>query len=78
MAHVVDGYNAESSSNAVDGDPVPIPHFGLAMRQTDFHHLAKKLQDSSIKFVLQPHLRFEGQPGPDPLIHIEVGACYRV
>lgn len=63
VAHVVDGYNAESSCNAVDGDPVPIPHFGLAMSQADFHALAKRLQQANIKFELKPHVRFQGQPG---------------
>eukprot|EP00892_Ulva_mutabilis_P007550 jgi/Ulvmu1/5167/UM021_0184.1 len=63
VAHVVNGYNAESACNAVDGDPVPIPHFGLAMSQPDFHALSKRLQDAGAKFELEPHVRFQGQPG---------------
>ena len=46
-----------------DGDPVPVPHFGLAMSTTQFHELATKLKAAEVKFVIEPHIRFEGQPG---------------
>jgi extradiol dioxygenase family protein len=42
---------------------VPVPHFGLALTVDQFHELAKKLNDAGIKFIIEPHLRFQGQPG---------------
>jgi extradiol dioxygenase family protein len=63
VCHHVQGYEAASSANAVDGDAVPVPHFGLALSVSQFHELARRVQDSGITFIIEPHLRFEGQPG---------------
>lgn len=42
---------------------VPMPHFGLVLQAADWHALAERLKSSSMKFVVEPHLRFAGQPG---------------
>lgn len=63
VCHVVDGYDAQSTANAVDGDPVPVPHFGLAMTCEAFHSFAARLRQGGVEFVIEPHLRFEGQAG---------------
>ena len=60
VCHVVEGYNAASIHNAVDGDPVPVPHFGLALTTEQFHSLAEQVDSSGVEFVLKPHLRFKG------------------
>lgn len=57
------GYDATSTASSVDGDPVPVPHFGLALSVDEFHELAARVGKSDIKFELEPHLRFKGQPG---------------
>jgi extradiol dioxygenase family protein len=46
-----------------DGDAVPVPHFGLAMSVHDFLDLAEQVKDRGIKFIIEPHVRFTGQPG---------------
>ncbi|GLI64683.1 hypothetical protein VaNZ11_008037 [Volvox africanus] len=63
VAHLVRGYNAAASHNAVDGDPVPVPHFGVALGEQQFHALADRLKEKGVKFVIEPHLRFRGKPG---------------
>ena len=50
-------------SNPVDGHDVPVPHFGLLLTIEDFHALAERLRAAQIPFVIEPYLRFEGQPG---------------
>ena len=47
----------------MDGDPVPVPHFGIALPVDEFHALADRLKGKGVQFVIEPHLRFEGQPG---------------
>lgn len=47
----------------MDGDDVPVPHFGAALAVDDFHALADRLKAQGVAFVIEPHLRFEGQPG---------------
>eukprot|EP00191_Tetraselmis_sp_GSL018_P021567 CAMPEP_0177578062 /NCGR_PEP_ID=MMETSP0419_2-20121207/127_1 /TAXON_ID=582737 /ORGANISM="Tetraselmis sp., Strain GSL018" /LENGTH=150 /DNA_ID=CAMNT_0019066439 /DNA_START=104 /DNA_END=557 /DNA_ORIENTATION=- len=39
VCHVIPNYNAASSQNSVDGDPVPVPHFGLAMSEVQFQEV---------------------------------------
>jgi uncharacterized protein len=63
VAHLVDSYNGAASLNAVDGDPVPVPHFGLALSTAQFHALAGKVRKAGVQFEIEPHVRFEGQPG---------------
>jgi hypothetical protein len=60
VCHHVPGYSAASSANAVDGDPVPVPHFGLALSVEQFHDLAERVRRAGIQFIIQPHLRFQG------------------
>lgn len=54
------GWDAASASNNVDGDPVPVPHYGLVLKVNDFHDLARRVENSGIGFIIQPHLRFQG------------------
>ena len=49
--------------NPVDKDMVPIPHFGICLQVAQFHDLAKRLEKANIKFIVEPHLRFQGKPG---------------
>ena len=49
--------------NAVDGDAVPIPHFGVILRWEDWHRLADRLRAAGQDFVIEPRLRFAGQVG---------------
>ncbi|KAI7844702.1 hypothetical protein COHA_001790 [Chlorella ohadii] len=63
VAHLVDGYSAAASHNKVDGDPVPVPHYGVALGVQQFQQLAERCRQQGVAFVIEPHLRFQGQPG---------------
>lgn len=49
--------------NAVDGHGVPVPHFGVLLDTDGFHALAERLRAADTTFVIEPYLRFAGQPG---------------
>jgi len=49
--------------NPVDGLDVPVPHFGLILSVPDFHELAGRFRDAGLGFVIEPYLRFAGEPG---------------
>ncbi|MGM0636050.1 MAG: VOC family protein [Bacteroidota bacterium] len=51
------------SNNHVDGQKVPIPHFGIVMGWDEFHHFAKMLQIKQVVFQVAPHVRFKDQSG---------------
>ncbi len=64
VTHEVDGYTAPvAGTNPVDGHDVPVPHFGLVLTVERFHALAGRLADADIDFVIEPYVRFEGEPG---------------
>ena len=49
--------------NAVDGHQVPIPHFGVVLSMNDWNILAENLKNIDTKFLIEPHVRFKGEPG---------------
>jgi hypothetical protein len=50
-------------TNPVDGDDVPVPHFGLLLRPEDWRDLAARLRAGGVDFVIEPHTRFAGEAG---------------
>jgi uncharacterized protein len=49
--------------NAVDGHGVPVPHCGVVLEMDAFDALAKRIREHGEKFVIEPYVRFKGQPG---------------
>ena len=49
--------------NPVDGQQVPIPHFGVILSIDDWNLLAEKLKNIGTKFLIEPYTRFKGEPG---------------
>jgi extradiol dioxygenase family protein len=45
----------------VAGDEVPVPHFGAYISSKEFNELVEKLKKEEFKFIIEPHLVFEGQ-----------------
>lgn len=54
---------ADAGVSEVDGHGVPVPHFGLLLSVDDFHRLADRIRAATIPFVIEPYLRFAGEPG---------------
>ena len=49
--------------NPVDGQGVPVPHFGVVLQMPQWEALAAKLKSAGTEFVVEPYVRFRGQPG---------------
>jgi len=56
-------YRCVDYFNPVDGDEVPVPHVGLALTEEQFHELSQRVRAAGVRFIIEPHLRFKGQPG---------------
>lgn len=54
---------AVAHSNEVDGEDVPVPHFGAVLPMADWDRMATRLQAAGTDFVIPPTVRFRGQPG---------------
>ena len=65
VCHFVgEDYRCQDYFNPVDGDEVPVPHFGAVCEtQEQFDTLAQRLKEANVQFVIPPTLRFQGKPG---------------
>ena len=63
VAHLVDEPRHRAGSNAVDGDDVPVPHFGAVLDPGEWRTLADRLRAAGTRFIIEPHTRFAGEPG---------------
>jgi extradiol dioxygenase family protein len=54
---------ATTNTGRVGDHMVPMPHFGLVMALPDWQALAARLQAANLNFVMDPQVRFAGQPG---------------
>jgi len=52
-----------SQYNPVDGHGVPVPHFGVVLEMDHWRTLAERLKQHDVKFVVEPYIRFKGEPG---------------
>jgi extradiol dioxygenase family protein len=63
VAHLAPDQVGAASTNQVDGDNVPVRHFGAILDMPDWEALADKLRAAGTRFVIEPHVRFKGQVG---------------
>lgn len=42
---------------------VPMPHFGVVLAMADWTRLADRLSAAGVDFVIEPSIRFKGEPG---------------
>lgn len=52
-----------SHYNPVDGHGVPVPHYGVVLTMPVWQELADRLKSLNVDFVIEPYIRFAGQPG---------------
>jgi uncharacterized protein len=63
VTHRAPARDRDAGRNHVDGHEVPVPHFGLLLSTADFEALAERLKAAGVDFVIEPYLRFAGEPG---------------
>jgi uncharacterized protein len=63
VAHFAPAAVRARATNPVDGEDVPVPHFGLVLAMDEWRALAERLEGANIEFVIAPTVRFAGQPG---------------
>lgn len=62
VAHLVEGGD-DAGTNPVDGDAVPVPHFGAVLEWGAWEALAERLRGADHAFVIEPRVRFQGEVG---------------
>jgi uncharacterized protein len=62
VAHLAPAEGA-AATNAVDGEDVPVRHFGLILSLGEWEALAARLRAASARFIIEPQTRFAGEVG---------------
>ena len=71
VAHLSADEVASKAHNEVDGEQVPVRHFGVILSMTEWRTLADKLTREKVPFVIAPDIRFEGEPGEQATFFIK-------
>ncbi|HET7401057.1 MAG TPA: VOC family protein [Usitatibacter sp.] len=63
VAHLAPDEAGHRNTSAVDGEAVPVRHFGAILSMEQWHKLAERLKAAGTRFVIEPYVRFKGQVG---------------
>ncbi len=70
-AHLREAEPEAAAKNTVDGDRVPVRHFGLILQWAAWEDLRAQLQDRGAHFVIEPKVRFQGKPGEQATMFVQ-------
>ncbi len=72
VAHLDESCAAGAAiNNAVDGDAVPVPHFGVVLTLEQFAELQARLEASAdTRWVIKPRVRFAGEVGEQHTMYL--------
>ena len=62
-AHLAERPLGVAGRTPVDGKEVPVPHFGIVLEWGEWQGLAARLRAAGTEFVIEPYVRFRGEPG---------------
>ena len=69
VAHLSDE-GITNATNQVDGDNVPVRHFGVVLNMNEWRDIAQRLKDAGTKFIVEPRVRFAGQAGEQATLFV--------
>ena len=63
VAHLAPEETRQVQRNNVDSHGVPVRHFGIVLPMAGWEVLAGRLRAKGVRFLIEPYIRFKGQPG---------------
>ena len=63
VAHLAPEEVGHRKTSAVDGEQVPVRHFGVILDMAGWESMAARLRAAGVSFVIEPQIRFKGEPG---------------
>ncbi len=70
-AHLKPDALVDIPANEVDGEQVPVRHFGIILDWDHWQVLSDELKERKINFIIEPTIRFANQPGEQATMFIE-------
>lgn len=62
-AHMAEDLQASQATNQLDGQQIPVRHFGVILDWHAWEQLKHDLQTQGIDFLIEPHIRFAQKAG---------------
>ena len=62
-AHLKPEATENIPANVVDGESVPVRHFGLVLEWKAWHQLVDRLNEREVDYLIKPTVRFKGKVG---------------
>ena len=63
VAHRVAQAQMTDATSLVDGQNVPVRHFGVVLDLPAWQVLADRFRAARVQFIIEPYVRFKGEPG---------------
>jgi len=63
LHQITDHSSSVRGSNPVDGEDIPVPHFGVVLEWEAFDGLVAQLSAAGQAFLIEPCTRFKGEVG---------------
>jgi hypothetical protein len=63
VAHLAPQECRPAGANEVDGQAVPVRHFGVVLTPAAWRALGDRLARAGAEFLIEPTIRFKGEPG---------------
>jgi hypothetical protein len=63
VAYLAPNETRKSGTSGVDGDAVPVRHFGLVLPLQEWETLRDRLVNAGTRFIIEPQVRFAGEIG---------------
>ena len=57
-------------TNLVDGEAVPVRHFGVILSPQDWKAVADRLAERGVRFLIEPRTRFAGEAGEQSTLFV--------
>ena len=71
VAHLSPKDCMNTKTNPVDGDSIPVRHFGVILPWADWEELCKILISRNIEFLIEPRIRFKNVSGEQGTFFIQ-------
>lgn len=63
VCHQVEARDAVAGHNPVDGESIPVPHFGVVLTRPQWDAASARFDAAGAGYVVAPTIRFEGTAG---------------
>ena len=70
VAHLDPDTDPVRTRNPVDGQDVPVPHFGVVLHMDQWRELVERLRAAGQQFIIEPGIRFRGQVGEQATVFL--------